>query len=188
MAAQLFRHVQLFGERRSYTPIKPPLPVAAWISGDQHFVFGIPQGWRSMTADEAAAQGAGRAEVFGGALSEPTDAQCAVMAASFVSMGDMSDGIRSPRKLIAKRKPGDARLIAGPERWRVAEGRALQIRFEETVPGESYGSESPTLQGRVETIFEGMNMVWIFQLIAPAQTLASYLGAYQTALGTWRWT
>lgn len=60
--------------------------------------------------------------------------------------------------------------------------------FEETVPGESYGSESPTLQGRVETVFEGMGMAWVFQLIRRAETLASCLDAYQTALGTGRWT
>jgi hypothetical protein len=56
------------------------------------------------------------------------------------------------------------------------------------VPGESYGSESPTLQGRVETVFEGMGMAWVFQLIRRAETLASCLDAYQTALGTGRWT
>jgi hypothetical protein len=31
-------------------------------------------------------------------------------------------------------------------------------------------------------------MVWVFQLIDRAETLASSLDAYQTALGTWRWT
>jgi hypothetical protein len=171
-----------------FAPLEPPLAVEVWNTESAQFAFGIPRGWRSMTSDEAAAQGAGRVEVLGGALSEPADARCAVIAAIWVSTGDISEALRWPDRWIAKRSPGDARLTAGPERVRVAEGRALQIQFDETVPGESYGSESPILQSRAETVFEGIGSVWVLQLIGPADALATHLDAYRTVLGTWHWT
>jgi hypothetical protein len=178
-----------FRRRHSdFAPIEPPLLVEMWNTACAQFAFGIPAGWRSMTPDEAAAQGAGRVEVLGGALSEPADARCAVMAAIWVSTGDIHDALRWPDRWIAKRSQGDARLTAGPERLRVAEGRALQIHFDETVSGESYGSESPILQTRAETVFEGIGSAWVFQLIGPADAAATHLNAYRTALGTWQWT
>jgi hypothetical protein len=143
-----------------------------------------------MTPEEAAAQGAGRVEVVAGALSEQPvrDMETlAVMAAICVSAGDMDEAFRRPTRLVAARMPAGARLTAGPDRCEVAGGRGLQMQFEEPVPPGLYG-ESASVQSRVETAFQGLGMVWVFQLISPADALQEHVPAYETALGTWRWT
>jgi hypothetical protein len=172
----------------SYPPVPSPLPVEAWNTSSAHFAFGMPVGWRPITAEEAVAQGSDHFEVLGGAVSEQAAPPSAVMLAGCVSMGDMDEALRWPEQMVAVRQKGNARLTAGPERLRVADGRGLQIVFDETVPGEQYGFASSILQGRVETIFEGIGRTWVLQLVAPAETLAADLLAYQTALGTWRWS
>lgn len=170
-----------------YPPIEPAASVEGWNTACPQFAFAICREWRAMTAQEALAQGSGQHPVLAGAQSQRANALLSVICAMRIGDGDIEEAIHWPERMVAARQKGDAQLVAGPERLRVGSGRALQLQFDETVPGEPYGLSERILQRRVETVFEGAGQTWMLQLIAPLEAYAADFAVYRTALGTWRW-
>jgi hypothetical protein len=177
-----------------YGVIDPPLFAGRRNAQSSFFSFGVPAGWRDMSAEECyRMSGLTRTTVLAGVTTEQTDPFTTNFIAGATSPNDNEEDflhiLAAPdRTLDVRVRALGGRALSRPTRVLVDQRRGLLLAISALAPGQLYGQqgEVPVVQSEVHVARGREQFVLMFN--GPAYLHSDLLPAFWTMLGTWQWS